>query len=834
LSITDRVQGINYDYINTPNDVKYVIAKMAKTFQGELEKATKSVSHEELINEADRLIGTKKGAEQRILNWPDGKQMSDPEILLTRMLRNDLGIGLKQAAERFTGEKSQESLVNLLDTFNRYRMIQSVLGGQTSGAARTLESLKVAIGGSGEVEFHRMLGDVTGWTPERLAGAIQQVPDLPSLNRAMDIAARPGMSDMLLEIFYGVDMLSNPRTIATNLVGSPLAMGWQVMKRSIAAGFTVAQGKVGDPNYVQPSEPLMMLQAIKDGFGDAITVADKSFRTGEKQYPHGGGKMGITRPNAISYENVKAVWPEAFGAAEGALANIGVDAQRLKYAVDLLGSAARVMPRIMLASDEFNELIGTRMELYARSARQAAAEGRSYEELSNIAKQKIVDMDYSPADKEAGRQFALYNTFNQEPGTITNRVVGLVESLRKSPDIDPAWYVATKAVLPFVTIPANIGRWAIRESGPTAFLSREIKNQMARGGADAQVAWAGVTLGSMVLTLAANMAMNGYLDGMAPVQKADRQVWEADGHVEYSFNIPGMGHLGFSRLDPIAIPFSWAADFVNLAGHADAYDATTLASMMVLTMTHDMASKNYIGGLTQFLHAVTAMDAKELEQWAKQETTGMLVPGLIRGLRQEADPYRRDVDTTMDAIRAATPLGSTDYPPILDRFGRPVYSGYGASWDWVNLFGILNPLQYRTNNENAAIKELIDNKIAIPAISDTIYGAKDNPYDTKPADSRTGVKLEGWERYLYNKYSGEKLFEMLQHDVTTDGWKRASGGPDGGKAIRFNTMVAAADEYARRRLLGESPQLATDVRAKQEERRQALKSQPYGGVTTIP
>ena len=835
-----RVQGINYDHINTPMDVKYTIGKMAKVYQAELDKARKidpatgkGVSHEETIAAAENLKGTKAGAPERILEWPDGQPMTDPELLLARMIRNDLGAGLKENTARFLNDLSQQNLVAFIDNFNRYRMVQSVYGGQATGRGRGLEALKIDVGNSGEAEFHRMLGNVvesidpTGWTPERLAAAIAQVPDLESLNRAVDIAARPGMHDMLLEAFYGVSMLSNPKTWTVNMAGSPMAFAWQVAKRTIAGGLTAVSGRSGDPAYVQPVEPLMMLQAIKDSYHDAFTVAQKAFVTGERQYPHGqGGKQSFARPNAITYENLKGVYPKAFGAAESALENLGIDAQKLKYGIDLLGSVARLSTRLMLAPDEFNELIGTRMELYARTARSVAAEGLPLSDQIALARQRIINMsEFSSADREAGKQFALYNTFNQEPGAITMRIVGAIESLNKSPDIDPIWYLATKAVVPFVTIPANLGRWAARESGPTAFLSRNIKEQMAKGGADAQVAWAGVALGSMVLTAAANMAMNGYLNGAAPVSKSDRLVWEADGNIEYGIKTP-VGSFGINRLDPIAIPFAWAADFVNLAGHLDAYDQLTLVATAILTMTHDLASKNYVQGVTNFMHAITSGDSKEIQSFVKGEVGSLLVPGIVRGIRQETDPYRRATNEAFDAARAQTPWGSTDYPPVLDRFARPIYSGYGASQGWASLFGILNPIQYRAPNESKVIQEITGNKIPIPGLSDTIYGAKDNPYDNKPADSRTGVKLEGWEFYLYNKYSGEKLFEQLSRTVETPQWKSATPGPDGGKAIMLNVLVAASDEYARQKLLGESPDLSAAVREKQQHRQEALRPGP--------
>jgi hypothetical protein len=842
LDVKGRVQGINYDHINTPMDVKYTIGKMAKVYQAELEKARGlGKTHEELIRETDRLQGTKAGEPSKILEWPDGKPMTDAELLLTRMMRNDLGVGLKNAASEYKVDPSPTKLVSFIDNFNRYRMIQTVYGGQASGRGRGLEALKIDVGASGEVEFHHMLGNVvesidpTGWTPERLAGAIEQIPNLSALSQAVDIAARPGMHDMLLEAFYGVSMLSNPRTWVVNMTGSPMAFAWQVAKRSIAAGSTVLMGKIGDPNYVQPVEPLVMLGSIKDGYHDAFLVAKRAFETGERQYLYSyGGKHALSRPNAITYENLKAVYPNAFNAAESALGTLGVDAQKLKYGIDLLGSAARVSTRLMLAPDEFNELIGARMELYARSARAAASEGLSLSEQMARARGKIYNQEgFSSADKEAAKTFALYNTFNQTPGSFMNRLIRAVEALNKSPDIDPVWYLATKAIVPFMTIPANIARWAARESGPTAFLSRQLKTDMAKGGVEAQTAWAGVALGSMVMTLAANMAMNGHLLGAAPVQKADRLAWEADGNMEYSIKTP-VGTFGINRLDPIAIPFAWAADFVNIAGHMDAYDSLTLTTTMLLTLTHDLASKNYVQGITNFLHAVTSMDSKEIQQFAKSQTGSLLSPGFIRAIRQETDPYRRATNTTLDAARQSTPWGSTDYPPILDRFARPIYTGYGASQGWVSIFGILNPIQYREPRDNRVISEVIQNKIPIPGLSDTIFGARDNPFDNKPPDSRTGIKLEGWEYYLYNKYSGEKLFELLSKQIDTLTWKKASPGPDGGKAREFMILTAAADEYARARLLTEFPELKGALVAKEQKRIQALRPKPAPGSIQVP
>lgn len=204
------------------------------------------------------------------------------------------------------------------------------------------------------------------------------------------------------------------------------------------------------------------------------------------------------------------------------------------------------------------------------------------------------------------------------------------------------------------------------------------------------------------------------------------------------------------------------------------------------------------------------------------------MPGFIRGIRQQVDPYQREVNTMLDALANQIPWGlgisktSRDLPPVTDAFGRPMLSGYGAGNDFVKAFGIINPIAYREAKQSPIVDEIIANGVKVSAPSDTIYGSSDSPWDFNPPDSRNGVKLTPWEYNAYKKISGDYFLDKAAEMFANDSYKSASPGPDGGKAARIRILLSASRDYGRREILREFPEIDDAVKEKMAARRQAM------------
>ena len=815
VTIKGRVEGINFDHINTPQDVKLLIGKVASVFHKEYSEARKidpttgeGVSHAETMAFAKSLGMT----EETVLRWPDGQSMNRGEIQGARIVTVASARELKAKTDAYLmTPDAPGALEGFLNRFNKHVLITKNFLAQSSEVARTLESMKIDIAGD-EVVFIRHLGDVvnnidrTGWTPDRLAKALKDLPEQAQVNHFTRNIAKPGKADALLDLWYGASLLSNPKTLAVNLIGTPVAMGWQVGKRFLAAGMTQAMGKAGDPNYVQWSEPMNMLYGIRRGYESAWTAANDAFQRGE---------MTIGRHGKFEVSKQGAFKAETFGVDPGSVFGLGLD---------YLGQAARTFPRAMQATDQFLEVIGRTMEVGARVAREAAGKTGDPVEMAKLIREGVIEDNVPPGIKQAAEQFAVYNSFNSESGSFMASLQRGIESLKTSNQtMGPAYYLLAKAVAPFITIPTNIAKWTVRE-GPLGLLSENFWQNMRKGGADAQIALAGVSLGSIVMGTAAFLTKEGILTGRGPGDANERKMLEADGWQMYSVKIGG-NYFKYDRLDPIAMPLGWAADLTEMAGHLDDADYFQAAASGVMAITRPLSNKTYLSGVSDFFGAIFSGESKKMHRWLSSEGAS-IVPGFVRGIRQQVDPYMREANTTMERLQSQIPGLSKDLPPVTDAFGRSILSGYGAGNEFVQLFGIINPIAYRGGKENRVINEIRANGVRVSTPSDTIYGTSDSPWDFKPPDARNGVKLQGWEYNAYKKTAGDWALNELGTLIDSDKYQRATPGPDGGKARMIQTVISLSREFGRRELLTKLPGLDELVRERYQERRNALSGGP--------
>lgn len=813
-----RVEGINFDHINTPADVKVVTAKLAEMFHEGMSKARKlnpetgeGVSHEQTMYEARKLAFDLGMTEADVMFWPEGKPMTTPELKAAQFVVANSMEELNKALDAYMVNK-ETGAAGLLDRITKHALISTTWVGQTSEVARRLESLKIDVAGP-EVVFIKHVGDVfqsmdrTGWTLDRLANGLQDLREDYKRTSFVRQMSKPGITDALLDLWYGVSLLSNPKTLAVNMIGTPIALGWQVGKRYIAAGITQAMGKTGDPSYVQWNEPMNMMWGIREGYKAAWQAASDAFNQG-KITVGASGKFQTAKPGAFK--------AEAFNVDPSSYLGIGLDK---------LGYYARTFPRVMLATDQFLEVVGYNMELGARVAREAASKTSDPIEMAKLIREGMIENNVPPGIKEAATKFAVYNSFNDEAGSFIASLQKGIESLKTSnPTMGPAYYLLAKSVAPFITIPTNIAKWTVRE-GPLAVLSQNFYNSVARGGAEAQNAIAGVVLGSTVMATAAYLAKEGIINnGGTTLDPNTRRIMQASGWKPDSIKI-GDTYYKIDRLDPIAMPLFWSADIAEIAGHLSDADYFQLAASAAMAITRPLSNKTYLQGMSDFFQAVFSGEPRKTQRFLSGEGAS-IVPGIVRGVRQQMDPYQRQVQTMLDSFKNQIPGASKSLPPVTDVFGRPIPTGYGAGNEFVNAFSIINPIAYTKEVDNPVIKEILDNKVNISSPRDSIMGPGDNPYDFKPADAHNGIPLEPWEFYAYKKIAGDWFMEKMNEKISQDSYKNASPGPDGGKAEIIRRLVAQSREYARGQMFEQFPGILDAVQEQLKARARAL--QPTG------
>src|SRR5262249_12811823 len=264
------------------------------------------------------------------------------------------------------------------------------------------------------------------------------------------------------------------------------------------------------------------------------------------------------------------------------------------------------------------------------------------------------------------------------------------QKLKDIPVLGPAYYLAMKGIAPFINIPTNVTKWAIHQ-GPLAPLSARFYQRLAKGGAEAQLAMAEVTLGSLFLATMAGLALEGVNTGQGPTTSGQKKMWEADGNQRDSINFPGGGSTQYSRVDPFGLMAGWSADVVDISGHYEEADLAPLLGTMALAITRPMADKTYVRTLTQGLKAWLSKDPRGMEQFFKGRA-GALSPGFGWAFRKKMAPSHRHIATMLDGFKNQLPWFSQDLPPDTDPLGRPTLTGRPLGPPMVRAFGLLNPI----------------------------------------------------------------------------------------------------------------------------------------------
>src|ERR1019366_2907070 len=142
------------------------------------------------------------------------------------------------------------------------------------------------------------------------------------------------------------------------------------------------------------------------------------------------------------------------------------------------------------------------------------------------------------------------------------------------------------------------------------------------------------------------------LTGGGPTDKVLRDMNTASGRPPYSFIVNGKAY-SYNRVEPFGAMIGAIADYMEINSHVPEEDQYTMANAIVLALGHNMMSKTYTQGVSNWLDALAQPDKKMqslMEGYART-----VVPSVVRTINREQDPIVRAVNSTIDAIKASTP-----------------------------------------------------------------------------------------------------------------------------------------------------------------------------------
>jgi hypothetical protein len=449
----------------------------------------------------------------QILQRRIGETMNATEITATRLFLEQSRAELDGLALRIRGsEASEREAFEFRRRMALHAVIQMQFLGARAEIGRALQSFQIDLAGGSQAMDARISELLTEFgglkTTKQIAERWLDINDPAQKNKL----ALKGFGSRSEAAFFEVwinGLLSGPFTHVRNTVGNTLFQAWSIPEYAVAAGIGgVRAGLTGPPltDRVFSGEVAARSYGVLQGFKEGFALMARSLRNGQPLDPL--GKLESMRYRAISAEAFNLVGPTG-------------------QAVDLLGSVIRVPGTFLMGMDELYKGVAGRMELNQiayHKAMEAYASGATQEEAANIA---MAILRNPPDDiKMSVLAAQRYYTFTDEP---EGKLADAIKTWQRIPMVG-------RLVMPFRRTPINLVKRFL-ERTPAAPAMPSVRKALAAGGAERDLALARMALGSAAIAVASGFAVDGFLTGAGPENRAQRSMLRKTGWQPWSFRV---------------------------------------------------------------------------------------------------------------------------------------------------------------------------------------------------------------------------------------------------------------------------------------------------------
>ena len=715
---------VNFGRMAGPDDVKAVIAQMAEKFKGSIDEAARgTITNRETAKLADDLGMTVPD----LLARRQGQAFNAEQALAARNLWAASGEKLLESAKRASdpnaGPLDQFAFRKMLAT---HHAIQAEVLGMRAEAGRALQAWKIPSGGNLEKAraidqmMQAMGGAGNAQELARRLAILAEFGDPLALAKFAEKGWGATSFDAVREIWVN-GILSSPATHIVNTSSNLLVAAQQIYERGVASQIAQLRGAT---DSVAPGEAMAMAYGLVTGIKDAFRLSAKAMKSGETGWAL----------NKIDLPRQKSVSSEAFGmSSETGLGRM----------VDFIGEAARIPGRFLGAEDEFFKTIGYRMELHAQALRSATAKGLKGKELAEEMRRIVLD----PPEhiRIASADAALYSTFTNAPGAVGKAFMGLREKVP-----------AVTFILPFVRTPVNIARYTFERS-PFAPLVGQWRDDIAAGGARADLALARMSTGTGIMVAALDWADSGFISGAGPKNAGEREAMIRQGWQPYSVKI-GSRWYSYNRTDPLGAMLGFSADVAGAIGRGevneDDMDEWQEVMAMGITAVSQVAiNKTYLRGVSDFIEVMS--DPQRYSEGYVNNLLASFTPftALSGSVERAVDPTVREASTPWQAIQAKVAGLSANLPPRRNLWGEEIgaESGLGKTYDF------FSPVQSREVKPSPIDTEIM--RLAPLAAADNVDGAAPTRIGKRTSFDGVRVNFKEWPEVFdeYVRLAGNEL-----------------------------------------------------------------------------
>ena len=726
FSTTDSYQ-MNFDTIESEDDVKAVIAQMAEKNKAEITEARRGVIGDEQLKALAKDVGGDPDFILKVMQREQGELLSPEYVLATRQVIEQSAVRLKELSQLVVrGEASEKDRLEFSKQWTFHQQFTNQFMGMRAEYGRGLRAFGIPQG-SDQMQMDRI---------NEMVSRVHSGLDVDEMAKQIDLApTSKGVTDMVhaqdglfkkagnvfIENFIN-SILSGVKTHIINTSGTALRMGMDTIDTYVAA--RVGKDLPSPEEKVALDEWKAGFFGLINGFDDALAAGAQAFKSTE---PYGG----ISKFEGM---NKKYISSDYLGLKQQSVAGT---------AIDVLGSVIRFpTERLMGMEDAFFKSLAERQKLtqtaYRHASRIAEAQGLDDKQARGL----LQDLMENPTEEmmQEATDYGLTVTFQNPLGKLGQQFQKVAYS-----------HPAVTMVMPFVKTPTNLMKQGFLERTPLAVITRQYKDDIAAGGYRGQMARAKMYTGTAMLASASMMAANGMITGSDPSDPKEREAKYATGWRPFSIRTTkpdgNYEYIGYQRAEPFSYIFGTIADFTEIMskqdqmqmGEEEEHYADRIAASWAAAVSNATLDRTFMTGIRDLMQ--TASDPKRYMGSYITNLINASVPyaGARRDITRLFDDTKRTTDNWMDKIKQNTPGLSQDLPKNLDAYGEEMH--YDA---------VLNPWPVVDGKTDDVIEEVA--RLAESTMKVAV---------SKPSRLINGVKLKAKEYH--------DLIKLARKDLEVDG-----------------------------------------------------------------
>lgn len=751
-------EGLNTKYLENFDDLAAFDSRITEVFKGEIDAQRGGTQGwAETTAKGEALLREAVGQDAINLMRREAGTADAAHVLHARgMMMFKALADAKEAAAAYDSaplELKPQLMAKALEEANKAAAFKAYFTGASAEAGRALQFLQYMKDARAQADvMTKMVEAYDGKNPDSLLRALANADSMAEMSKLIENSNKPDFFDKYMD-YRRASLMSGYLTIARNTFGGTLMLGKTVLTDAYSAmaskltpgsdpaHFTQAAARI--TGYVLATGTMFKEAARTFREADSVKAGLKD--VSDSAWEHAVQSSGGAKPMALSADG-NLIERAAYYQAKGVFgANTLIDGMMRNF--------------------------GFYGEMYSRASKQAIEAGLSVgsKQFMDFVQEKVS----KPSDKDiaAANKAAAEVVFSGDTGPLLQKVYNTLNEWR-----------GLKVIVPFVGVPGKMFEAGTRMS-PFAPLVDSWRKDVAAGGELAQRAHAEAALGRIMWATTANLYKDGNITGYGPPEPDKRAVWLMT-HQPYSVKIGENWYNYGQTMQPVGPMLGMVADVMQMADFMTDEEQDRIPKAAFLTFKNAVGNATMLQGAADFFSIFT--DEGSLVKFVRNFTTSNLpAAGLMGNIAQGLDPYQREVNSLLDAVKARIPGVRETLNPKRDALGNTV-----AEPEKLQL-GLVPAKSMPVNNDKVAT-EASRLDIGVGRIPDHI----DLPAGK---DRRLGkVELTPEEKDRWTKEAGQMANTILQGSISAPDWDEL---PD---QVQRNIMTSAFQrgrEYGRKMAL---------------------------------